>query len=105
MPVIIRESKIINGKKYDNIKVYMTNKTLTKKVKEKADHLDEYLSIKMNQIEEEMIKNGLIEKKGKSGVIELWYEVGKHLSFIDEPILSPTNNIMMVMINPFFNMV
>lgn len=87
MPVIIRESKIINGKDYDNIKVYKTNKNLTKKLREKADKLDEFLSNKMNQIEIEITKKGLLEKKGKSGVIELWHEVGKQLSFIDEPEL------------------
>lgn len=89
MPVIVRETRIIGGKETPNIKVYKTNRPLTKKLREQADDLDLFLHKTMAKIINEMKKQGLLKKKGKSGVLELWYQVGKQLDFVMDPSIVP----------------
>jgi len=84
MPVKICENRTILGKEYKNVVVYKSDRPLTKKAKEQADELDRYLSKKMKEIELEMKSKNLLTKKHKKGVIELWYEVGKRLKFIED---------------------
>ena len=85
MAVIIREEKILDGKKFDSVKVYKSDKfPITSNDELIAERLDQYLSEFFLSLNEEVKKNGLIKLKGKNGVLELWYYVGKRLSFIDD---------------------
>jgi len=92
MAVIIKEKRIIGGKEYKDIKVYKLDKGkfVTREVKENAQKLDKYLHEKMKEIENLIKKKNIISLKGKPGVIRLWYEIGKRLSFVyDEKIIQP----------------
>lgn len=82
MAVIIREKRIIGGKEYPDIMVYKSDRFVTREAQEKAEKLDIYLQEKMKKIENQMKKEGLISFKRKTGVIKLWYEVGRRLSFV-----------------------
>ena len=91
MAVIMREEKILDGKKFDDVKVYKSDRfPITSKDEMEAEKLDEYLSNLFVSLNKEFKENGLIKLKGKNGVLELWYNVGQRLSFIDDPkILYP----------------
>jgi hypothetical protein len=82
MAVIIREKRIIGGKEYIDVKVYKSDRFVTREAREKAERLDKYLHEKMKEIENLMKKENLISLKGKPGVIRLWFEVGRRLSFV-----------------------
>ena len=82
--LIIREEKIIEGRKY-TVEVYRTKpgKLVTDDEKKKAEQFDMFLSEKMKEIEKEMIDTKLLALKGKRGKVHiLWYEVGKRLKFV-----------------------
>ena len=92
MAVIIREEKIIEGKKY-TVEVYRTKpgNLVTKQEKEKAEEFDRLLSKKIKAIEKEMKDTGLLALKGKKRKVhKLWHEVGKRLDFVmDTSLVSP----------------
>jgi hypothetical protein len=82
--VIIREEKVIEGKKYA-VKVYRTEsgRFVTERDKKKAEEFDRFLAEKIREIEGEMKNGGLLTLKGQKGrVHKLWYEVGKRLEFV-----------------------
>jgi len=84
MAVIIREERILEGKKY-SVEVYKTlpGKLVMHEEKIKAKKLDEFLSKRMKEICSEIQKCGLLSLKGKRGkVLKLWYEVGRRLEFV-----------------------
>lgn len=82
MAVIIRETRTIDGKA-EKVKVFKTKRLLTGGLREQAEKLDNFLSNRMKQIEQEMRDTGLIKLKGKRGKVhKLWYEVGKRLEFV-----------------------
>jgi hypothetical protein len=82
MAVIIRETRMIDGKPA-KVKVFKTKRLLTGELRERAEKLDEFLSMKASEIEEEVKSAGFLQLKGKKGeVIKLWYEVGKRLDFV-----------------------
>ena len=84
MAVIIRETRMIDGKP-ERVKVFKTKRLLTGELREQAKTLDEFLSKKVSEIEEEMKSTGLLKLKGKKGeVVKLWYEVGKRLDFVTD---------------------
>jgi len=84
MPVIIREEIVVAGKRVP-AKIYKSGsqRPLTKSARDKANKLDRLLAQKMREIENEMEKQGLLELKSRRGVLRLWYEVGKRLSFVE----------------------
>lgn len=82
MAVIIREKRIIGGKEYPDVKVYKSDRFVTREARENAERLDNYLHEKMKEIENIMKKGSLLSLKGNPGVIRLWYEVGRRLSFV-----------------------
>lgn len=84
MPVIIREKRKVGGKT-EIVKIYKTDHLLTREAKLQAEALDLLLKKRMSEIEREMEKKGLLKLKGSRGVIELWYQVGKRLSFAADP--------------------
>ncbi len=82
MAVIIRETRTIDGKP-EKVKVFKTKRLLTGELRAQAEKLDNFLSNKMKQIEQEMRDTGLIDLKGQRGrVHKLWYELGKRLGFV-----------------------
>ena len=82
MAVIIRETRMIDGT-LEKVKVFKTKRLLTGELREQAERLDEFLSKKVREIEEEMKSTGFLELKGKKGkVVKLWYEVGNRLNFV-----------------------
>lgn len=91
MPVIIREKREIDGKT-QVVKIYKTDRFLTREAKEQAENLDRVLKRRMREIEKEMKKKSLIKLKRKRGVIRLWYEVGKRLSFINDTSTVPSED-------------
>ena len=92
MPVIIREKRTISGTEYDDIKVYKTDRPLTRAAKEQADKLDVILEGKMTEILKEIKSLNIITLKNKPGVIKLWYEVGIRLSFIEDTKIIPAED-------------
>ena len=84
MPVIIRDEITVGGKKL-RAKVFKSEsqRPLTKEAKEQAESLDRFIAESMRGIEEEISKLGLLELKNRPGVLKLWYEVGKRLSFVE----------------------
>lgn len=91
MAIIIRETKILDGKSFDNIKVYKSDKLpITIEEEKAADNLDFYLSQLFENLNIEIKNNGLLKLRGNKGVIDLWYFVGEKLQFIDnENIVKP----------------
>lgn len=89
MAVIIREERIIDGRP-EKVKVFKTKRLLTGELREQAKKLDEFLSKKIKEIEEEMKQSGLLKLKGKrEEVLKLWYEMGKRFGFVmDTSIVS-----------------
>lgn len=84
MAVIIRETRIIDGKA-EKVKVFKTKRLLTGELREQAERLDEFLSKKVSEIEKKMKSTGFLKLKGKKGeVVKLWYEVGKQLDFVTD---------------------
>ena len=92
MPVIIREKRTISGIEYDNIKVYKTDRPLTREEKEQAEKLDLFLHKKMEQVLNEIKSLNILSLKNKPGVLKLWYEVGKRLSFIEDTSIVPAED-------------
>jgi hypothetical protein len=93
LPVIIREEIVVGGKKVP-AKIYRSEsqRPLTKSAREQAQKLDELISHKMHDIENDMQRRKLLELKGRRGVLRLWYEVGKRLSFVERTDLVPTED-------------
>ena len=60
-----------------------SQRPLTKVEKDKANKLDDLIEHEMRDIENEMEKRGLLGLKSHRGVLELWFEVGKRLSFVE----------------------
>jgi hypothetical protein len=60
-------------------KFYKSMGYMTYEDKEKADRLDKYLKEEIGEIENRLSKQGLLELKGQTGSIKLWYSVGAEL--------------------------
>lgn len=88
MAVIIREKRKIAGKE-EVVKVYWRSSEdiLSKEEREQAEELDSFLQQEMKEIEHRLQKKGLLDLKGRKGVLKLWFELGKELSFIDKSTL------------------
>jgi hypothetical protein len=88
--VIIREDKVIGGKKIVGLKIYKSEHLVTRKAKEQADKLDEFIERRMRDIEEHVKKAGLLGSKKEK--LRLWYEVGKRLSFVMDASIVPAED-------------
>ncbi len=84
MAVIIRETRVLGGVPTEAVPVYKSLRPVTREAQEQAKKLDELLGARMADIEGEMKKLGLLDLKGKAGVLKLWYEAGQRLSFLDD---------------------
>ncbi|MBI2429234.1 MAG: hypothetical protein HYV29_10660 [Ignavibacteriales bacterium] len=93
MAIIIRENKVINSNEYKNIEVFKSDKvTLTTIEERNARDLDNYLHDLFKRLKNKLDDDNILSLKKKSGVIKLWYMVGKELQFIDNPtIIDPSD--------------
>ncbi|MCJ7816519.1 MAG: hypothetical protein MUP55_01555 [Candidatus Aenigmarchaeota archaeon] len=85
MVIIIRKDMEIRGNLFKNVKTYEPGGYMTKEDKERAENIDKKIAEEFKNMESDFKKKGLLYLKGKKQkVVELWWEVGKRLSFIDE---------------------
>ncbi len=89
MAVIWREDRIIGGKQFAGVKVYKSDRFVTREAEGHAEQLDTALHDKLTAIEKDIRKLRLLDLKGKGGVLKLWYEVGQRLKFVDSLEVSP----------------
>lgn len=92
MAVIIRENRTIGGKNFSGVKVFKSERFVTRDAEKKAEELDILLANKMRDLEWEVRTKGWLELKGKAGVVKLWHEVGKALSFIEKVSVEPEDD-------------
>lgn len=86
MTIIIREEKILDGKKYNDVEVYKSDKfPITAEDEGKAKALDHFLSSFFSNLYKELSDKNMLSLRGSKGVIDLWYYVGQKLQFIDDP--------------------
>jgi hypothetical protein len=93
MPVKISEEIVIAGKTIQ-AKVYKSEdqRPLTKLARDQANKLDDLISKRMREIENEMKDLQFLNLKGKRGALRLWYEVGKRLTFVETTDLVPNED-------------
>ena len=88
MAILIRETRIIDGQEFCDVKVYKSDKfPISPNEEKQALKLDHFISELFIELLVKVKKNGLINLRNKPGVIELWYFVGNQLKFIDNPRL------------------
>lgn len=89
MAIIIKEKRQIAGREIE-VKVYKTREAiLSKEERRQAEELDTFLHQKMKQVESTLRKEGLLDLKGRKGVLRFWFELGKRLKFVDSsPLIS-----------------
>jgi hypothetical protein len=91
MAIIIRESKTLPNGEVATVKQYISDiSPLTGNLRKKAEEYDLLIEKKVEDIEEELDKLGLFELRNRPQVLQLWYEFGKRLTFINDFELSPT---------------
>ncbi len=91
MAIIIREFKKLPNGEFVTVKQYISDiSPLTGNLRKKAEEYDLLIEEKVREIEEEVDKLGLFGLRNRHQVLQLWYEFGKRLKFVDELELSPT---------------
>jgi len=94
LAVKIKETRMIQGEKIDGVIVYKSDTLVTKEEQEKADKLDQVLSVELKKIEKEMRNKGFLKLKGKKGeVLRLWYEVGSMLKPVLDNLDIPSKDM------------
>lgn len=89
MAVVVRERRQLGGVWTDRVPVYKSDRMVTADAQRRADALDLVLARKAREIEGYLRAKGLLELKGRPGVLRLWYELGKRLSFVDSLPVDP----------------
>lgn len=89
MAVIVRETRVLGGVPTSGVKVYKSARPVTREAQEHAEKLDVLLAESMNGIEVEMRRKGLLDLRGRAGVLRLWWEVGRRLSFVADVTVTP----------------
>ena len=84
MPVLIRESQSAERPDVLEVAYKTAGGVLTGEGERLAKRNDDLLERRLRAIESEMSRLGLLDLKGRRGVLRLWWEVGKRLAFIDE---------------------
>jgi len=92
MPIIWREKRTIEGKQFDGLVVFKSVRLVTEEGEREARLIDDLLSREMAKAVEELNSLDLLELRGKPGVLKLWYEVGRRLSFVDEIHIEPEDD-------------
>lgn len=87
MAVIISK-KVDFGRGEVKLRVFLPPGKITKAEREKAEHLDGFLTKRMPEIEKEMRKDGMLNKEA----LKKWHSLGKQLQFVDNPnLVDPTD--------------
>ena len=89
MPVIIKEKREIAGKTYDDILVYKSDRPITTQGRKQAEQLDLLIEKNMRKLEKCLKEKKLLQLKNSKGVLELWYNVGKGIDFINDSSVVP----------------
>lgn len=90
MAIIIREEKKLPNGVSTQVKHYISDfSPITGRLRRIAEKNDELIDEKVKEMEAKLESKGLLDLRGKPNVLPLWYEVGKHLDFVDELELSP----------------
>lgn len=84
MAVIVRQTTTFDGNERRGVKVYRSVRPVSNEMKSQAEALDRFLAKKMRDIRNEMRENGLLDLKGKPGVLPLWHAVGLQLALVDD---------------------
>ena len=84
MPVLIRESQSAERPDVLEVAYKTAGGVLTGEGERIAKRNDDLLERRLRAIESEMARNGVLHLKGRPGVLRLWWEVGRRLTFIDE---------------------
>ena len=84
MPVLIRESQSAERPDVLEVTYKTADGVLTGEGERIAKRNDDLLERRLRAIESEMARNGVLHLKGRPGVLRLWWEVGRRLTFIDE---------------------
>jgi hypothetical protein len=85
MAIIIREEQELPNHERVVVKSYISDiSPLPGNLRKKAEENDVIIAAKIRMIENELEEMGLLQLKGKPGVLRLWYAFGTRLSFIDE---------------------
>lgn len=88
MAVLVRETRLLDGQEFKDLKVFKSDRMpISKEDEDKALQLDKYLSDFFSDLRKEVELKNLLQLRGKSGVLELWYYVGEQLSFVDDPTI------------------
>ncbi len=90
MAIIIRESKTLPNGEVATVNQYISDLPLTGDLRKKAEEYDLIIEKKVGEIEDDLDKRGLFELRNRPHVLQLWYEFGMRLKFIDDFELSPT---------------
>lgn len=92
MAVIVRQTTTFDGQEHRGVKVYRSVRPVSNEMKDHAGQLDCFLAKKMREITDEMRERGLLELRGKPGVLPLWYAVGERLAFVDDLSIVPAED-------------
>jgi hypothetical protein len=92
MAVIIRERRTLGGVETDGVRVFKSERPVTAIAQEQAERLDGQLAAEMTTIQKDLRSSGLLDKRGKAGVLELWWELGRRLQFLDSLEVSPAED-------------
>jgi hypothetical protein len=84
MPVLIRESQSPERPDVLEVTYKTAGGVLTGEGEGIAKRNDDVLERRLRAIESEMLRRGLLDLKGRPGVVRLWWEVGRRLTFIEE---------------------
>lgn len=83
MVIIVRRSEVFSGVMHKGTRVYCPPQPITNAQKEEAERLDKRVGELMSEIASDAKRLGLLQLKGKNGVLRLWHFVGERLSFVD----------------------
>lgn len=92
MAVIIRELQEFGNAaspRQHRVRVYRSRVLVTREAQRQAEELDRLLATRVREIVQELKANALLCRKGREGVLELWYELGKRLDFVSSLPVEP----------------
>jgi len=93
MAVIVKETRILGGKEFPGVVVYKSERFVTETIKEDAKKLDQFLNKKIKEIRQKL-KNMNLVIGNSEDTLQLRYEMGKMLSFVDDPAIGESVKVM-----------
>jgi hypothetical protein len=89
MAVIVREERVLGGERVQGVVTFKSTRLVTADAEERARRLDVVLDKRVRTIVSELDAAGLLERRGRPGVLELWWELGSRLAFIETLAVEP----------------